>query len=139
MGDGETFSEAEVPTGPASTVASKGRGFGLPTPHVVGSSRARPAVVTEIVSAAMRPAFIDGERLEARHLAFPSPAEPRDELQPLPLGGLKLERIERIEREAIAQTLRLTGGNKARAAEILGIASSTLYEKLKRYAQPMTP
>jgi two-component system, NtrC family, response regulator HydG len=78
-------------------------------------------------------AFLDGERLEARHLAFPAPAGPSSELQPLPLGGLKLERIER---EAIAQTLRLTGGNKARAAEMLGIASSTLYEKLKRYQKP---
>lgn len=75
-------------------------------------------------------AFLDGERLEARHLTFPAAPEPRSELEPLPLAGLKLERIER---EAIAQTLRLTGGNKARAAEILGIAPSTLYEKLKKY------
>ena len=75
-------------------------------------------------------AFLDGQRLEARHLSFPSAPEPHREFEPLPLGGLPLERIER---EAIAQTLRMTGGNKARAAVILGIAPSTLYEKLKKY------
>ena len=80
-------------------------------------------------------AFLDGERLEARHLRFPTAPEPRSELEPLPLGGL---RLERIEREAIAQTLRLTGGNKARAAEMLGIAPSTLYEKLKKYQNAET-
>jgi DNA-binding NtrC family response regulator len=29
--------------------------------------------------------------------------------------------------------MRRTGGVRARAAQVLGIASSTLYEKLKRY------
>jgi two-component system response regulator HydG len=46
------------------------------------------------------------------------------------LGGIRLECIERA---AIEQTLRQTGGNKARASELLGIAPSTLYEKLKKY------
>jgi DNA-binding NtrC family response regulator len=75
-------------------------------------------------------AFLDGTTLEARHLRFPSASEPRCEIEQLHLAGMKLERIER---EAIEQTLRLTGGNKARAADILGIAPSTLYEKLKKY------
>jgi DNA-binding NtrC family response regulator len=37
------------------------------------------------------------------------------------------------ERDAIAAALAHTDGNRARAAELLGIARSTLAEKLKRY------
>jgi len=77
-------------------------------------------------------AFLDDSVLEARHLAVPSSCEPVHQtcVERLPLGGLKLASIERA---AIEQTLQLTGGNKARAAEVLGIAPSTLYEKLKKY------
>ena len=75
-------------------------------------------------------AFLDGPVLEARHLGMPSAPECKADLSSLPLGGIKLECIERV---AIQQTLDQTRGNKARAAQILGIAPSTLYEKLKKY------
>jgi DNA-binding NtrC family response regulator len=75
-------------------------------------------------------AFLDSQLLEPRHLTFAAPPEAQCTSIEPPLGGLKLERVER---EAIEQTLRMTGGNKARAAELLGIAPSTLYEKLKKY------
>jgi two-component system response regulator HydG len=77
-------------------------------------------------------AFLDGSVLETRHLAVSSTSEQpvAEHFDHLPLGGIKLDSIERA---AIEQTLRHTGGNKARAAELLGIAPSTLYVKLKRY------
>ena len=78
-------------------------------------------------------AFLDGPVLEARHFNMPSAPEAKVDLTHLPLGGLKLESIERV---AIEQTLEQARGNKARAAQILGIAPSTLYEKLKKYRQP---
>ncbi len=38
-----------------------------------------------------------------------------------------------LERDAISQALETVGGNRRRAAELLGIAERTLYDKLKRY------
>jgi DNA-binding NtrC family response regulator len=46
------------------------------------------------------------------------------------LAGLSLMEIERA---AIAQTLMQCGGNKMRTAQVLQIALSTLYEKIKKY------
>jgi DNA-binding NtrC family response regulator len=48
----------------------------------------------------------------------------------LPLAGAPLDHIERA---AIRQTLIQARGNKVTAARSLGIAVSTLYEKLKKY------
>lgn len=48
----------------------------------------------------------------------------------LPLAG---QALDRIERAAIRQTMVQVRGNKAHAARALGIAVSTLYEKLKKY------
>ena len=44
-----------------------------------------------------------------------------------------LRTLEEVERAHIQEVMRRTGGVRARAAQALGIATSTLYEKLKRY------
>ena len=76
-------------------------------------------------------AMLDGDVLDVRHLMFPSGTPRKErELDELPLAGRSLEAIERA---AIKQTLEREGGNKTRAAKALGIAPSTLYEKLKKY------
>lgn len=41
--------------------------------------------------------------------------------------------LDEIERQHIQAVMTRTGGNRTRAAQILGIANSTLYDKLKRY------
>lgn len=46
------------------------------------------------------------------------------------LGGVGLDRLEK---EAIRQTLAMTGGNREQAAHMLGIGERTLYRKLKEY------
>ena len=76
-------------------------------------------------------AFVDesGE-LKARHLRFPGATTDHSLLDALPLGGHDLDSVEHA---TIKQTLVLTRGNKIRAARMLGISHSTLYEKLKRY------
>jgi len=44
-------------------------------------------------------------------------------------------RMEDIEKDAILRTLQQTGGNRTRAAEILGIGLRTLQRKLREYEQ----
>ena len=41
--------------------------------------------------------------------------------------------MDEIERWAIAETLKLTGGNREEAAEMLGIGERTLYRKMEKY------
>ena len=48
------------------------------------------------------------------------------------LGGIPLEQVER---RAILDTLRQTGGNRTKAAKVLGISDRTLRDKIHRYRQ----
>ncbi|HYE99365.1 MAG TPA: helix-turn-helix domain-containing protein, partial [Planctomycetota bacterium] len=43
--------------------------------------------------------------------------------------------LEELERRAIEENLRAQGGNRERAAQVLGISSRTLRDKLKRWAE----
>ncbi len=74
-------------------------------------------------------ALLDTNVLDASDLRFVALGG-GGSLERLPLGGLRLTQIERI---AIKQTLEQVQGNKSDAARALGIAVSTLYEKLKRH------
>jgi DNA-binding NtrC family response regulator len=44
--------------------------------------------------------------------------------------------LDEIEREVIIRTIDYAGGNKSRAAEILGVSLKTLYNRLERYQSP---
>lgn len=49
-------------------------------------------------------------------------------------AGHSLQKLTaELEREAIENALRTTGNNRSKAAELLGLHRSTLYEKLNRY------
>ena len=50
-----------------------------------------------------------------------------------PSAGGEPEGLETAERRHIAGVLRYTGGNKRRAAHILGISRSTLLHKVRKY------
>ena len=58
--------------------------------------------------------------------------ETRDERQETKtdLGGVPLEQVER---QAILDTLRQTGGNQTKAAKVLGISDRTLRDRIHRY------
>ncbi|HUJ17139.1 MAG TPA: sigma 54-interacting transcriptional regulator [Nitrospirota bacterium] len=72
-------------------------------------------------------ALSDGKRIEVRDL-FLSQGKKTATLE-----GLSGKTLEEIEKAAILATLRSTAGNKTEAAKQLGIAYSTLYEKMKKY------
>ena len=44
--------------------------------------------------------------------------------------------LEEVERLFIVETLKLTGGNREQAAEMLGIGERTLYRKIKEFQLP---
>ncbi|MGO8994927.1 MAG: sigma 54-interacting transcriptional regulator [Polyangiaceae bacterium] len=56
------------------------------------------------------------------------PGDPPDRGSASLLG----DAVDAAERGAIAEALRATGGNRTRAAALLGISRNTLYEKLRR-------
>jgi transcriptional regulator with PAS, ATPase and Fis domain len=99
--------------------------------------RSWPGNVRELKNAlACAVAFLDpGDSvLDVRHLRLLGSANDDTAwIDELPLAG---QTLEVIEQSAIRQTMALARGNKAEAARILGIAASTLYEKLKRYKLP---
>jgi two-component system response regulator AtoC len=77
----------------------------------------------------------EGERLEADHLP---PEMLGRRMSPGPVAAaamhdaLSLPTLAQIEMEHINEVLRLTSGNKSRAARILGISRQGLIEKLRR-------
>jgi len=54
-------------------------------------------------------------------------------VRPGSVRGLAGRSIKEIERQAIQETLQLTGGNKAEAAKRLGISRRALYDKIEKY------
>ena len=61
------------------------------------------------------------------------PAEPAAEPAEQSLVGLVGHTLEEIEKLFIAETLRVSGGNREVAADKLGIGERTLYRKIKEY------
>jgi DNA-binding NtrC family response regulator len=74
-------------------------------------------------------ALLDTDSIEFRTLERVGFAPESTPLDQLSLAGISLQQLEMT---AIKQTLAQVRGNKVRAAKVLGIAVSTLYEKLKR-------
>ncbi|WAC74762.1 sigma 54-interacting transcriptional regulator [Roseateles sp. SL47] len=61
-------------------------------------------------------------------------ARPEGADEPLPLPTLSARKAQ-LEREAIANALRRTKGNRVAAARLLAISRATLYEKLARWPE----
>jgi two-component system, NtrC family, response regulator AtoC len=85
-----------------------------------------PGNVRELANALERAAILaDGPRIEEEHVWL----EPGGQSAP----PTELKPLADLERDAISRALRAVGGNRRRAAELLGIGERTLYDKLKRY------
>src|SRR5438105_6591915 len=95
-----------------------------------------PGNVRELENAFERAVVLGkGEQLRAQDLP-PQLHRTGDDERPLIPAHLTLEEIEKL---AIAQALRLTGGNKSEAAERLGIHRTSIYDKMRRYGIEWNP
>ncbi|MCB9844766.1 MAG: sigma-54-dependent Fis family transcriptional regulator [Phycisphaeraceae bacterium] len=96
-----------------------------------GNVRQLLNVVQNMVVMAMGESSGDGPTIiDLRHIPADVSSEGDDEDPGVALAGASLEQIEK---RAIRETLRLTGGNREKAAKMLGIGERTLYRKLKEY------
>jgi len=84
--------------------------------------------VRELANALERAAILaDGDTIDAAHIWLdePSPAA-----RAAPQG---IRPLAELEHDAILAALEHVGGNRRKAAELLGIGERTLYDKLKKY------
>ena len=102
-----------------------------------------PGNVRELKNVLWRAAILaDGEPITPVHLALPLPSLPGSSrlaasraVTTTPIRGRIVAGVTPLveaERRAISDALRATGGNKRRAAALLGIARSTLLDKVRR-------
>ncbi len=74
-----------------------------------------------------------GELVEAQHLPrFGAPSKPPESASPAGVTIAPGMTVDEAERRLIMATLEAAGGNKTRAAEMLGISLKTLHNKLNR-------
>jgi two-component system response regulator AtoC len=59
--------------------------------------------------------------------------------QRTPSSPTDLTSLQALEEQAIRQALQATGGDRIRAAKLLGIGKTTIYRKLKTYGLDETP
>ena len=99
-------------------------------------SHAWPGNVRELRNVIERVVLLEeGDRLEAEHLP-PEVLGRRSVTADTsldPSESLSLRTLAQIEADHIGEVLRLTAGNKSRAARILGISRQGLIEKLRRF------
>jgi two-component system response regulator HydG len=72
-----------------------------------------------------------GDAIDVRDVPDEVRSDDSDEIGGM--SGLAGVGLDKLEKEAIRQTLGMTGGNREQAARMLGIGERTLYRKLKEY------
>ncbi|HEX3772119.1 MAG TPA: sigma-54 dependent transcriptional regulator [Polyangiaceae bacterium] len=91
------------------------------------AAHAWPGNVRELRNVVERAIIIaDSETIGKADLGLPLPSTPPD-ASAAPLT------LEEMEKQHIARVLQLAGGSKTRAASMLGVSRSTLWEKTKKY------
>ncbi len=92
-----------------------------------------PGNVRELENAIERAVILArGDEITISELPF-EVQKLQSEWHPSEIGVQPGFSLKEVERELIAKTLRQTGGNRTRAAEILGIGRRTLQYKLREY------
>ncbi len=73
----------------------------------------------------------EGDTIDVRDV--PAEIHAGESEEGMALGSLAGVGLDRLEKEAIRQTLAMTGGNREQTAQLLGIGERTLYRKLREY------
>jgi DNA-binding NtrC family response regulator len=110
--------------------------LGRPIPSITEPAMMRlvayswPGNVRELLNVVQKMVVMSGEQIDVRDV----PGEIRTGDADAPsIGSLAGVGLDKLEKEAIRQTLAMTGGNREHAAAMLGIGERTLYRKLKEY------
>ncbi len=91
-----------------------------------------PGNVRELLNVVQRLVVMDdGDTIDVRHI--PEEIRTDDADDGAGIGSLAGVGLDRLEKEAIRQTLAMAGGNREQAARLLGIGERTLYRKLKEF------
>jgi two-component system response regulator HydG len=91
-----------------------------------------PGNVRELLNVVQRLVVMsEGDVIDVRHI--PQEIRVDDSDEAADIGSLAGVGLDKLEKEAIRQTLAMTGGNREQAAGMLGIGERTLYRKLKEY------
>lgn len=91
-----------------------------------------PGNVRELRNVVERLVVIGGDTIDVRDIPDEIRAEGADG-ESMSFGSLAGIGLDRLEKEAVRQTLALTGGNREQTAKLLGVGERTLYRKLKEY------
>ncbi len=87
--------------------------------------------VRELANTLERAAILaDGDAIDAEHLWLD---DDRPATTAAPTGDAAVRPLAELEREAVLHALAVVGGNRRRAAELVGIGERTLYDRLRKY------
>ncbi len=110
-----------------------------PTPGVAEDTMAAlqrhdwPGNVRELINAVQNTVVMtDGDTVEPRHLPPGIKADGGYGSKHTLADGVPLN-LDQLEKQAIRNALRVAGGNREKAAKMLGIGERTLYRKLNEY------
>lgn len=112
--------------------------LGKPVPTITEPAMMRlvayswPGNVRELLNTVQRMLVMSEDNvIDVRHV--PEEIRTPDADDAAGVGSLAGVGLDKLEKEAIRQTLAMTGGNREQAAHLLGIGERTLYRKLKEY------